>query len=73
MELRQDSEPVAAGVGRERPEAREVRAALMERLRQEHLRAHPQQDEAGGYRPQLPLEELRLRIPTSYMQPVKRT
>jgi len=34
--------------------------------------AAPQQVEAG-YRPQLPLEELRLPIPKSYTQQVKRT
>ena len=70
MELLQDSEPGAIVA------APEGRAALTERLqqerhRQEHLRAHPQQDE--GYRPQLPLEELRLRTPPNCMQPVKRT
>ena len=77
MELLQDSEAGAAVAGREPPAAPEGRAALTERLRQgnlrlEHVRVEHPQDEAR-HSVQLPLEELRLRIPPNCMQPVKRT
>src|SRR5213078_3756273 len=76
MELLQDSEPGAAVA------APQLLAAVTARLQLEHLRPvhlrlahvraeHPQ-DEAR-HLAQSPREALRLPIPTSYMQPVKRT
>ena len=51
----------------------EVRVALPERLRQEHLREEHLRDEQQDEARHRPLEELRLRIPSSYTKPAKRT